>query len=353
VVNFAGWKMRPAREARRIAVPPRVPEGIKETDMSRSVAAAAAIVLCALATPARAAEVFVTVSTTSASYSPALVYIQPGDTVTWQYAGGAMPHDVHADDNSYSNTLSSAPWTFSVTFPVATTSRYYCTAHGAPGGVGMSGMIVVGGREAWAPSEIAYTLSAWDFVPRTTAMAWGSATTPAFHRTGSAAGEDWIAGLPLPSGAQIAGLEVAGCDNGAGTLNVMLFECIDPDGPCDLVAIVTPSGTPPCAYTSVRVPPPSNVNNLANSYVVEARLGAAQSLRSVRVFYKKQVSPAPATATFADVPTTDGRFRFVEALAAAGITGGCGGGNFCPDSPVTRGQMAVFLSVALGLFWPN
>jgi hypothetical protein len=38
-----------------------------------------------------------------------------------------------------------------------------------------------------------------------------------------------------------------------------------------------------------------------------------------------------------------------EALLAAGITGGCGGGAYCPDSPVTRGQMAVFLSRALGL----
>ena len=26
-----------------------------------------------------------------------------------------------------------------------------------------------------------------------------------------------------------------------------------------------------------------------------------------------------------------------------GITGGCGGGNYCPDTPVTRAQMAVFL----------
>jgi hypothetical protein len=36
-------------------------------------------------------------------------------------------------------------------------------------------------------------------------------------------------------------------------------------------------------------------------------------------------------------------------LAASGITGGCGGGNFCPDNPVTRRQMAIFLSKALGL----
>jgi hypothetical protein len=53
------------------------------------------------------------------------------------------------------------------------------------------------------------------------------------------------------------------------------------------------------------------------------------------------------------VPTTHPQFRFVEALTFAGITSGCGGGLFCPDAPLTRGQMAVFLSVALGLHWPN
>jgi hypothetical protein len=95
------------------------------------------------------------------------------------------------------------------------------------------------------------------------------------------------------------------------------------------------------------------VDNLNKSYIVEALVGANQSLRSVRVFYRKVVSPPPATATFSDVPVSDPRFRFVEALAAAGITGGCGGGLYCPEAAVTRGQMAVFLSVALGLYWPN
>ncbi len=45
--------------------------------------------------------------------------------------------------------------------------------------------------------------------------------------------------------------------------------------------------------------------------------------------------------------------EFVEALAASGITGGCGGGNDCPDSPVTRRQTAIFLARALGLSWAH
>ena len=81
--------------------------------------------------------------------------------------------------------------------------------------------------------------------------------------------------------------------------------------------------------------------------------GTKLSFQAVRVYYRLQVSPAPGTATFSDVPVGDPFHRFVEALVSAGITGGCGGGNYCPNAPVTRGQMAVFLAAALGLHWPN
>jgi len=59
------------------------------------------------------------------------------------------------------------------------------------------------------------------------------------------------------------------------------------------------------------------------------------------------------TPTFADVPATNLYFRAIEALAASGITSGCGGGNFCPDQPVSRGELAKFLANALGLHWPG
>ncbi len=37
----------------------------------------------------------------------------------------------------------------------------------------------------------------------------------------------------------------------------------------------------------------------------------------------------------------------IQALAAVGITTGCGDGNYCPDDPVTRSQMASFLIRAI------
>lgn len=95
-------------------------------------------------------------------------------------------------------------------------------------------------------------------------------------------------------------------------------------------------------------------------YILVARFGNATvdvfdgsiRLRGVRLLFRRRVSPAPSSATFGDVPTGHPFFQFIEALADSGITAGCGGGNYCPDAPLTRGQMAVFLAKALGLHWP-
>jgi hypothetical protein len=61
-----------------------------------------------------------------------------------------------------------------------------------------------------------------------------------------------------------------------------------------------------------------------------------------------QYLPPAATGTrFGDVHAEDPFASWIEALAAAGITGGCGNGNFCPDNVVTRAEMAVFLMRAM------
>jgi hypothetical protein len=52
---------------------------------------------------------------------------------------------------------------------------------------------------------------------------------------------------------------------------------------------------------------------------------------------------------FADVPSTSPFCRWIEELANRGVVTGCGGGNYCPISPVTREQMGVFLSATFGL----
>jgi hypothetical protein len=56
-----------------------------------------------------------------------------------------------------------------------------------------------------------------------------------------------------------------------------------------------------------------------------------------------------ATPLFSDVPADDPARGVIEAMYNAGITAGCGGGNFCPTGTVTRGQMAVFVTRAAGV----
>jgi hypothetical protein len=46
---------------------------------------------------------------------------------------------------------------------------------------------------------------------------------------------------------------------------------------------------------------------------------------------------------FGDVSSVYWSAAWIKQFAAEGITGGCGSGNYCPESPVTRAQMAVFL----------
>lgn len=48
-------------------------------------------------------------------------------------------------------------------------------------------------------------------------------------------------------------------------------------------------------------------------------------------------------ADFLDVPQADAFHDFVEKLIRNGVTAGCGGGDYCRDTAVTRAQMAVFL----------
>ena len=83
----------------------------------------------------------------------------------------------------------------------------------------------------------------------------------------------------------------------------------------------------------------------AGSFCVSAALTRAQ----VAVLLLKGsnglcfVPPAATGTVFADVASGDFAAAWIEALAAAGITEGCGGGNYCPGAPVSRAQMAVFL----------
>jgi hypothetical protein len=53
--------------------------------------------------------------------------------------------------------------------------------------------------------------------------------------------------------------------------------------------------------------------------------------------------PPTCAGVFTDGPCPSQFADWIEQLALENITGGCGAGNYCPASPNTRVQMAVFL----------
>jgi hypothetical protein len=52
---------------------------------------------------------------------------------------------------------------------------------------------------------------------------------------------------------------------------------------------------------------------------------------------------------FGDVPAGNVFCRWIEELSRRGVVSGCAPGLYCPDDPVTRGQMGVFISGTFGL----
>ena len=95
---------------------------------------------------------------------------------------------------------------------------------------------------------------------------------------------------------------------------------------------LTPSRTPTATVTRTptRTPTPTATNIFAPTATKTSTPTATRT------------STQPGQ-TFGDVPVSYWAYNFIERLYAAGITGGCGAGNYCPESQVTRAEMAVFL----------
>jgi hypothetical protein len=161
--------------------------------------------------------------------------------------------------------------------------------------------------------------------------------------------------LFLPAGALLVAVELEACDTNPNANAFMsLFRVGKLENPPADQPLTTAStsGTPGCTTVTGNLTPPHPIDNDAGTYFVEVFINGTDEttrFQAVRALYRLQVSPAPAVASFGDVPTGHQFFPFIEALVAAGITAGCAPGLYCVNSPITRGEMAVFLSKALGL----
>jgi hypothetical protein len=220
---------------------------------------------------------------------------------------------------------------------------------------------VVAPAPAWGTTvESVRTVSAWGGVPITNAVSvpaeWDYYGSNSLYRYRLGGTTNYGQSLELPSGALITRYEAEACDESASQfLQFEIARCPKSGGPCVFeITLTGVAATPGCGVFATTLATPWTVDNASFSYGLMFATNATSSAirwRAMSIYYKLQVSPAPATATFADVPTTSPYFKFVEALYAAGIVSGCGGGNYCPSNAVTRAQMAVFLCVALGLHW--
>jgi hypothetical protein len=213
------------------------------------------------------------------------------------------------------------------------------------------------GEPDWGTSSIDYySLHAFEFAPIDSSTTYSFNSWMTFITGGYAA---IVAGVHLPTGAKVLNMFAAVCDESAGDdIIVRLWRCPSSlfTDPCVAPVVMFSTAVDGCAWMGNSAPFPLTIDNDQFTYFVEFNGYTGDSthrLDSVRFAYQLQVSPPPATATFGDVPTGHMFFQYVEALAASGITAGCGGGDYCPDQPVTRGQMAVFLSKALGLHWTS
>jgi hypothetical protein len=167
-------------------------------------------------------------------------------------------------------------------------------------------------------------------------------------------GMHYYATLDIPAGAVI---DYIGVNTATTTDAVMGFTFFFRDhlgGKADLVSFSFPAHgfqTDFAGPLGILVP-----GNHDRAFILDVEQAPSQDWQYfgyVEIWWRRVVSDPPATPTFGDVPTSHLFFQFIEALAKSGITGGCGAGNYCPEAPLTRGQMAVFLAKALGLHWPN
>ncbi|HTR03682.1 MAG TPA: DUF1800 family protein [Thermoanaerobaculia bacterium] len=64
----------------------------------------------------------------------------------------------------------------------------------------------------------------------------------------------------------------------------------------------------------------------------------------LKVYHGVAYGPPPAHGVFGDVPVSMPLAPWIEELARLSVTAGCGGNAYCPSNSVTRGQMAVFMT---------
>jgi len=102
------------------------------------------------ATSSSGVDAYLTVRNLDDFFAPNVIRVEAGAEVKWLNSGHS-PHTVTADDGSFDSGVLQNGSTFEHTFPKAGVFRFTCLLHGKPGGIGMTGIVIVG--DAKLPSN--------------------------------------------------------------------------------------------------------------------------------------------------------------------------------------------------------
>jgi len=208
------------------------------------------------------------------SFTPSSVTVNVGESVTWMNTS-SISHTVTADNNSYNSGNLNAGDGFIRIYNVPGTYAYYCSYHGAAGGVGMAGTVVVL-ADSTAPTTpgnfIASTVSSTQIN-----LSWDASTDSVgvenykIFRDGTA-----IATVLLTSFSD-TGLT-------AGTTYSYTIKAFDAAGNASVPAIVigTTKGSSDTVQPTVSITKPIADSNISGSVVILALTGDNVGVVGVR-----------------------------------------------------------------------
>ena len=181
------------------------------------------------------------------------------------------------------------------------------------------------------PGNTSITLAGFNFLPGATASVGG---LPATNVVVNNYNQITLTTPNLPAGS-LNDITVTNTDTSAGTLpNGWIVNFLD-----------VPESQPFNLYVNTLVRNEITVGVGGGNYgVAQNTLRQQMAVFLLKAKYGICYVPPPCTVqVFPDVPCSSNFAPWINELVAQGITGGCGGGLYCPTNPVNRQQMAVFL----------